>query len=242
MGFFDDLFGSPAESTSGFGALPQEGQQAYKRISNGINRYATGASNIRRFTPMGATGDEKNAFSAMRGGFAPTLDSIKSDVSMLMNPYNKHVIDGIKRYTQGEHSNLQSYMQGMGQMGSSRDMVNATEADRMQGQLIGEFLQGQYDNAINQSLGRMTDLRQQDAQNLLGIGAFLRNLDLQTKQAPISMLNAASNILNQSGTSGAISSSGTQTGASGGLIGSLSEIGNLAAGLGMGYSSIMGEK
>ena len=45
------------------------------------------------------------------------------------------------------------------------------------------------------ALGTLSNLRQQDAQNLLGIGTFERGLDEATRQAPLSALSAGQQAL-----------------------------------------------
>jgi len=60
------------------------------------------------FTPMAQTADETAAFNALRQGFTPTADSLKSDVSTPLNPYDSFVIDEINRQAGGDEQRCSS--------------------------------------------------------------------------------------------------------------------------------------
>lgn len=186
-----------SSSKSGYSALPKELQQAFNPLGVQLAKYTNPANAgvNQMFTPMAQTHDETNAFSAMRGGFTPTAESLNSDISMLMNPFDTHVIDEINRQGQGEFSVLKQAMGQAGQLGSNRSMLGANDIDLSRMNQIGGFKQNQYNQALNQVFNNLVPQRQQDAQNLMGIGTFERGLDTQTRQAPINALQAGTSML-----------------------------------------------
>ena len=239
MGFYSDMnkhfFGgsdskSTSQSTSGFSLLPQEIQDAFKQ-------YASKTTDImpnigESFTPLAQTADEDNAFSAIRGGFAPTQSSIGSDIGMQMNPFNDSVINDINRQAGGEFSVLKGALDEGGAFGSNREMLGANDIDLSRLNQIGRFKQDQYNSALDNALTTMPNARSQDAQNLLGIGDRERGLDALNKQSGIQGLLAigqAMGVLPASGGSQSTSST-TQTNSL------LDGLGSLAGGIGAGIS------
>lgn len=226
--------GSKSQSKSGYSALPKNLKESFGPLGVAIGQYTDpnreGVTEM--FTPMGMTGDESAAFDMMRGGFTPTAQSLQSDISMQMNPYNQFVIDEINRQSGGQYSLLNQALSGVGQLGSNRQLLGANDIDLSRTNQIGGFLQGQYNTALNNAMTVMPGLRQQDASNLMGIGGFQRGLDTQTRQAPISALQAGTGML------GPFMSGGTSTQKqSGGITDLLMGAGGLAMGLGsMGFS------
>ena len=215
MGFLSDMnkqfFGgsdskSTSESTSGFSLLPQEIQDAFKQYAS---KTTDTMPNIgESFTPLAQTADEDNAFSAIRGGFAPTQSSIGSDMDMQMNPFDDSVINDINRQAGGEFSVLKGVLDEGGAFGSNREMLGANDIDLSRLNQIGRFKQDQYNSALDNALTTMPNARSQDAQNLLGIGDRERALDASNKQSGIQGLLAigqAMGVLPASG--GTISSS-----------------------------------
>lgn len=241
MGFMDAILGSPEESSSvqGYGALPKGQRQFVMDTVRGAEQFVSpytlnpvtgqreiNQANIDRFTPLAQTADETEAIERMRQGFAPTPESLQADLSMLMNPFDQYVIDEINRQALGENSILQQNMTNAGQLGSNRQMFGAGEIESNRLQQVGLFKQDQYNTALDQALGRLTDLRMTDTQNLMGIGDFQRQLDYQTKQAPVTALQTAAGLQQQLGISGAIAGTGTSksTGASSGLLGTAADM------------------
>lgn len=147
------------------------------------------------FVPLPETADETRAFEMMRAGFTPTEDTLADDLAMLMNPFDQYVIDDLNRQARGDYSLARQYSSSAGQMGSNRDMLAASDVEQNRLNAIGQFRQAQYNRALDQSLVNLPGLRQQDALNLMGIGDFQRNLDLQTKQAPLQALLTHQSIL-----------------------------------------------
>lgn len=153
--------------------------------------YPNGQLNSSAFTPLAETADETRGFDMMRKGFTPTVESLSADLSMLMNPFDQYVVNDINKQAQGDYSLMRQYAGSAGQFGSNRDMLAASDVEQNRLNDIGKFRQSQYNTALDQTLNTLTGLRQQDANNLLGIGSFQRNLDYQTKQAPFNAYGAA---------------------------------------------------
>jgi hypothetical protein len=230
MGLFSSKKTIPA---TGFYTMPKEYQDVYRGMLNqlGNTLLPNGQLNTEMFTPLPMTGDEERAIGMIRKGLAPTEESLRSDVSMLMNPFDEYVIDDLNRQAQAENSILNQAMSQVGQMGSNRGILGASDIEQQRLGQIGRFRQGQYNNAVNTALGTLTGLRQQDIGNLMGVGTFERGLDTQTRQAPLAALNALQGGLNQVQTSGWNFGAPEQTVKSGGgLGGMLGSIGSIAGG------------
>src|SRR5687768_15922677 len=101
MGFFDSLTGKQSTTVpaSGFYQLPKVYQNMYLDLLHQAKGTLLpgGKLDTEAFTPLPETADETRAFDMMRQGFAPTEESLRSDVAMQMNPYVDFVIDEINR-------------------------------------------------------------------------------------------------------------------------------------------------
>lgn len=232
MGFFSSILGgssSSGTSKSGFQALPKNLQNQFSPFAGQINQYTNPANAgvTQAFTPMGQTADENQAFSMMRQGFTPNAQSLQSDISMQMNPYNSYVIDEINRQAGGDYSLLKQSLSEAGQIGSNRQILGANDIDLSRQNQIGGFLQGQFNNSLSNAMNVLPGLRSQDASGLLGIGDFQRQLQLQQGQAPISALQAGMGLM--SPWFGGSTSTNTSSG-SGGIGGLLSGVGAVGRG------------
>lgn len=219
-GITGGLFGgssSSGGSTSGFGMLPPEIQKAFSQYGTQLADLFKGTSGQNMFTPLGQTDFETQALDSVRQGLAPTEQSLRSDISMLMNPFDDYVISDINRQAQGEGSILNQALNSAGQLGSNRAMLGASDIDTQRLNQIGQFRQNQYNNAVNQALGRVSDLRQSDIGNQFGAGSFLRGLDLQQKQVPFSTLQGYGGLLGALPQNGGSVSNQSSSSNSGGL-------------------------
>lgn len=239
MGFLTDLFGGSEQSqssSSGYSTIPKSIRSGFNQLGQGVSQYTNpnDPANLARFTPLAQTGDETNAYNAIRQGFTPTADSLHNDLSMLMNPFNESVIGGINNQAQGNYSILKQALNEAGQFGSNRQTLGANDIELQRQNQIGSLLQNQYNQALGQVFNNLVPQRQQDAQNLLGIGQQQRALDYQTKQAPISALQAGTSMISPFS-----SSSGSGGGSSQGGI--LQGVGQLAGGLGLGAMAFSDE-
>lgn len=219
---------------SGFFALPQEYRNAYGKVLSNVN---TGIDGINQdmFRPMDATADESRALDMYRQGFAPTQQSLGSDISMLMNPFDQFVIDDINREANSANSILKQGVSGAGQMGSNRQLLGANDIEQTRLGTIGKFRQNQYNTSIDQILNKIIPQRQLDAAGLLGIGDFQRNLDSQQKTAPLQALSAQTGLLGsiptQFGEFGTPQQTIKTGGGLGGMLGGISNIASLGSGL-----------
>lgn len=218
--------GSKSTSKSGYSALSKELKAAFDPLGVAVGQYTNPANAgvIEMFTPMGQTAEETSALNMFRQGFTPTEQSLASDIQMQMNPYNQFVIDEINRQSSGQYSLLNQTMTDAGQLGSNRAMLGANDIDLSRTNQIGSFLQGQYNTALNNAMTTLPGLRQQDATNLMGAGSFLRGLDTQTRQAPITALQTGTQMI-----SPFVSGGTSTTKESGGLGGLLDLAGNIGA-------------
>jgi hypothetical protein len=200
MGFFKDLGGilgggSESESQSGFGLLPGSIKKAFTGYAGDVTDvFGDGAADA-RFTPMGQTQYETGALEQIGRGITPTAESLSSDIAMQMNPYDQYVIDAINREAQGDYSILKQAAGEAGQMGSNRQMLGASDIDTQRLGQIGQFKQGQYNKALDNALNQLTQSRAQDVGLGFTAGDFLRGLDMQTQQAPISALQSYGQLL-----------------------------------------------
>lgn len=229
MGLFSSKKTIPA---TGFYTMPPEYQNVYRGMLNqlGNTLLPGGQLNTAMFTPLQTTEDELRAFDMIRQGLAPTEDSLRSDVSMLMNPFDEYVIDELNREAQGTRSILNQQLNQVGQMGSNRGILGASDLEQRRLGQIGQFRQNQYNNAVNTALGTLSGLRQQDISNLMGVGSFERGLDTATRQAPLAALNALQGGLNQVQTSGWNFGAPEQTVKTGGGLGGM--LGSVGSALG----------
>lgn len=194
MGFLSGIMGGGKQKipASGFFAMPQDYQDFYNNLLNIAKNTYTSGNKLKSssFIPLSETADEKRAYELLRQGFYPTEQRLQSDISMLMNPFNQNVIDEINRQAGGDYSLVKQNLAEQGQLGSNRQMLGASDVDLRRTGQIGQFMQNQYNTALNQALTQLPALRSADVQGLLGIGQQQRALDWQTKQAPINALSS----------------------------------------------------
>lgn len=200
MGFFDSLTGAQKTTipASGYYSTPPGYQSLYAGLlGQAQNTILPGGQlNSQMFTPLPQTQDETNAFNQARQGLAPTQESLQKDVQMQMNPFDDYVINDINRQSQGQNSLVNQAATQAGQQGSNRSFLGSSDVEQNRLNSIGQFRQGQYNTAVNNALGPIANLRQQDIQNQLGIGSFQRGLDSATNQAPFAALQAGQDVLN----------------------------------------------
>lgn len=207
MGFSKSSGKSSSSQQSGFALLPPEIQATYKQYASQLGNQF-GSNNSALFTPQPISSAEQGALDRMSAGFGPTADSVRSDIQLQMNPYDEFVIQAINRAANDEGSQLRGALARAGQFGSSRDLVTNNDIDLTRLQKIGEFKQNQFNSALNNALTTLPNARRTDAQGALDAGGFTRNLDLQTRQAPISALQSFGALL------GVLPSNGGSTGTS----------------------------
>jgi hypothetical protein len=189
MGFFQSIVGgssgSSSSNTGGFNMLPPEIKGAYTEYGQQIQDLLKGGNLTNMYKPLAQTAGETKAYGAIDQGFAPTAETLQSDIAMQMNPYDQYVIDEINRQSGGEYSILKQAQNAAGQSGSNRGMLGANDIDLSRLNQIGSFKQQGYNTALENALSTLPGLRQQDAQGQLGAGANQRELAGQESQAPL---------------------------------------------------------
>lgn len=194
------LFGGGGGSNSqksGYSALPKELQKAFTPMGQAVAQY-TNPNNPgvkEAFTPTPLSGAENNAVDNINKGFAPTADSIKSDMALQMNPYNDSVISEINRQGTGQFSVMKQALTNAGQSGSNREILGANDVDLSRQNVIGSFLNNQFNTSMNNALTTMPQGRASDASNQLSVGDMIRKLAMQTAQAPITALQAGTGMI-----------------------------------------------
>lgn len=191
MGFFSaqsilgGSSGSSSATTGGFNALPPEIAGAYKEYGQQIQDLLKSGNLTNMYKPLAQTAGETKAYGAIDQGFAPTEQSIMSDIAMQQNPYDKYVIDEINRQSGGDYSILKQSLNEAGQMGSNRQNLGANDIDLSRLNQIGSFKQQGYNTALQNALTTLPGARQQDAAGQLGAGANQRALAGEESQAPL---------------------------------------------------------
>lgn len=222
---------------SGFYAQPQGYQNLYNGTLDSTN-YAQqfAAQNPNIFRPMEITGAEQNAWNNVNQGFTPTQDSLNSDLSMLMNPFNDYVIDGLNRESQGQNSLVNQYTTKAGQQGSNRSFLGSSDVEQNRLNNIGQFKQGQYNTALNQVFNNLVPNRRADAQGALQTGDYMRQLNMQQQQAPLASAQAQQQLLSgiptQFGNFGSQQQTIKTGGGLGGVLGGIGSLGSAVSGLG----------
>ena len=239
MGFLSGLFGGSkggqtSTQTTGYSALPASLRTGFDQLGKQVAQYTdvSNPDNVARFTPMGQTAGETQAYNNINMGFTPTAETLGADLSMLQNPFNDYVIGGINNAANSDFSILKQNLNQAGQFGSNRQTLGANDVELQRQNQIGSLLQDQYNQALGQVFNNLVPQRERDALNQLTAGQNQRALDLQIKQAPIAALGAGTSMIAPF-TAGGTSSS-YQPSNSGNILGTL---GQLASGLGTGYGA-----
>lgn len=243
MSFLSGLFGGSNGATTqtqsqGYSALPSQLQQGFNGLGTQVaqltNPANPGVTNM--FTPIAQTAGETQAYNSINQGFAPTQQSLSSDMSMLQNPYNQSVIGGINNAANSDYSILKQNQDQTGTYGSNRTTLGANDIEDQRQNMIGSLLQGQYNTALGTVFNNIIPQQQQDAYNQLNAGSAQRQLALQTSEAPITALQAGTGMISPF-TAGGTSSS-YNPGTSNGIIPGLADAGKSVAGLGLAFSDI----
>lgn len=235
MGFFSSITGAlgggskSGSSSGGFNALPQQIQGAYTTFADQVKNQLTNGNLSQAYRPMDINAGERAALDKSYTGFAPTAETLQSDIAMQQNPFDQYVIDAINRESKGENSILGQNLTRAGQMGSNRQMLGANDIDLSRLQQIGQFKQGNYQQALQNALTTLPGARRDDAGTALGAGTYERQLGLQQQTAPVTALQQIAQALGILPTQeGSSSSSSSSSGGIGGIKGA----GSLISGIG----------
>lgn len=189
MGFFGGLLGGSKTSSSsgGFNQLPEEIRNAYTGLGSELENILKG-NYSGAYTPTPLSTGEQSAIERMYKGFAPTAETIGSDIAMQQNPYDQYVIDEINRQAGGDYSILKQALNEAGQMGSNRQNLGANDIDLSRLNQIGSFKQDWYKDAMKNALTTLPGMRSADATTALGAGSYARDIDMGTSSAQITAL------------------------------------------------------
>lgn len=230
---------SNQNSASGYSALSPALQAAFNPIGQQIGALTNpgNAGVTDMFSPQGPTAAMTNATNNINAGFAPNAASIGSDMAMQMNPYNDSVINTINQQGQGQYSVLKQAMNAAGQgTDSNRSLLGANDIDLTRQNLIGSFLNGQFNTSMNNALTTLPNARAADAANIMNTGMLNNSVINAQKLAPITALQAGTGMMApflQGGTAtGTSSSIANGTTASSGNNSSNNGIGGVLGGIG----------
>ncbi len=189
MGFFSSILGGSSGSSSatsgGFNQLPDTIKGAYTGYGQQIQDLLNSGNLTNMYKPLAQTAGETKAYGAIDQGFAPTAQTLQSDIAMQQNPYDQYVIDEINRQSGGDYSILKQSLNEAGQMGSNRQNLGANDIDLSRLNQIGSFKQQGYNTALQNALTTLPGARQQDATAQLGAAGNQRQLAGQEAQAPL---------------------------------------------------------
>jgi len=233
MGFFSaqSIFGgssgSSGSTTGGFNALPASIKGAYTDYGQQIQDILKSGNLTNMYKPLAQTAGETKAYGAIDTGFAPTEQTLQSDISMQQNPYDQLVIDEINRQSGGDYSILKQALNESGQMGSNRQNLGANDIDLSRLNQIGGFKQQGYQTALQNALTTLPGARQQDAQNQLGAASNQRTLAGQEHQAPILALQQIATALGILPTTEGSTTSSSKSSSSGGIVPALASLSDI---------------
>lgn len=235
MGFFSGITGmlgggsKGSSSSGGFTALPMQIQDAYTTFADQIKAQLDSGNLSSMYRPMDINAGERTALNSAYQGFAPTAQTLQSDIAMQQNPFDQYVIDAINRESQGQNSILGQNLTRAGQMGSNRQMLGANDIDLTRLQQIGQFKQGNYQQALQNALTTLPNARREDASGALGAGTYERTLGLEQATAPVTALQQIGKAL---GILPTAEGTQTRTESSSNGIGGISGLGSAISGIG----------
>lgn len=177
--------GKTASTQSGWDAIPGFDQSALTGLVNSGNSLLSGAGGAAMYTPMPLTPDEQ---TADRLSQPMTQQGVTDLTNNYMNPFNDFLMKNIQNTAQGINSNYQGQVSGSGFAPgtTNRDFLNTAYNQGQEDLAIGTTSAGEYNTALTTGLGQQNT----NVSQLMGMGANQRAIDLQTRQAPISALNA----------------------------------------------------
>ena len=195
-----NLFGSKAtpvqtsQSTSGFAALPEFGQAAFR---DAVTRAQTVSQDPSIFAPTAFNADQLASMELARQGYQNvTPEAFNQQVGMFSDPFNEQVVQStlgdIERTGRGLLSDIGAGATSAGAFGGTRQAVAEAETIRniMQeaGRTAGTLRSGNFQSAADraiQNIGLQNQLKQQQMSDLESIGALQQAQATQVKQSPL---------------------------------------------------------
>lgn len=199
-GVIGNLFGKKdtpvqtSQSISGFSALPQFGQDAFK---DAVLRAQAVSQNPNIFAPTEFNADQLASMNLARQGYQNvTPEAFNQQVGMFSDPFNEQVVQStlgdIQRTGQGLLSDLGAGATSAGAFGGTRQAVAEAETIRnmMQeaGRTAGTLRSGNFQSAADRAIaniGMQNQLKQQQMQDLEAIGALQQAQATQVQQSPL---------------------------------------------------------
>ncbi len=192
------LFGGSSGSTSqnsssanGYSSLPPALQSVFTQLGTQLGDMTNPANPgvTSMFTPTPISAPMQGAVNNVNAGFAPNSDTIKSDMSMQMNPYMDSVIAGVNKNAAASGNVMNQALANTG-VGpdSNRSILGANDIQQSADMTIGNLLSGQFNTAMNNALTTLPTARANDASNVLSVGQGLQTLQNQTNLSPITAL------------------------------------------------------
>jgi len=232
---FASIFGAPSTSTqssnttSGFSALPQFGQDAFKQaISTGTSL----AADPSIFAPAGLTPEQQASLSTLTQGLNPTSpEAFQAGLSTFGNPYEEQVIQNairdINTAGAGNMSDIASMASSAGGFGGTRQALleaeNMKNTQRNIGDISSQMRAQGFQSAADRTLSDLA--RTQDvAGNLFNMGETQRGINTATQQAPITANSYLASLAQGLPASSFGGSSGVSTGERKSILDSLTKL------------------
>ena len=234
------LLGAPSKSydsatnTSGFSALPQFAQDAFKQtVSTGTDL----AANPSMFAPAGLTPEQLASLSTLTQGLSPTSSSqFQTGLSTFGDPFEEQVIQNairdINTAGEGSLSDARSMASAAGGFGGTRQALLEAEIMKNTQRNIGDISSQMRSQGFQSAADRtLSDLaRTQDvAGNLFGLGEVGRGIQTATQQAPITANSYLADLAQGFPASSIGGSSGVSTGEKKSMLDSLVKLAGGAA-------------
>lgn len=233
MGFFSSKQKIPA---TGFYSQPAGYQQLYNSVLGNTNEGLEGI-NPAMFTSAPLSEGGTNGLNSIYNGFTPDSEQLQSDISMLSNPFDEYVVNGINREATGQNSLVNQYSTLAGQQGSNRSFLGTSDVEQNRLNNIGMFKRDNYNSAVNASLGSLTNSRRADANGAYQAGDNERSIETQDQLAPLQALLAQQGLLSGIPTSFGNFGTKQQTIKTGGGLSGLLDVAKLAAQAYMAYQT-----
>jgi hypothetical protein len=197
------LFGGSSSSSgpsgqTGFNALPPQIQQLFTGLASGasntLNPGGTPNSSITSLPGLN-TGATTGLSQLSNETGAITPESINTDITEQMNPYNSSVIGQIENAQNGNMSQLTNYLSNSGAYGANRGALGANDIAMQQANQVGGFLNGEYNTALNNALTTIPQANTTAATGAVNSGLLTQQQQLQNQLAPASALQLLSSII-----------------------------------------------
>lgn len=215
---FESIFGGPSKATTaaptGFGSLPEEGQQAFRDV---LSRGTALSEQPGLFAPAGLTPEQQQALGTLTGGLQQTSpEAFQQGLTTFGDPFQEQVIQNVIRDIQevgaGQFSDIGSMASAAGGFGGTRQALLESELQRnIQrniGDVSGELRSQGFQQAADRTLQDISR-SQALAPQVFGLGEVGRGIQTQQQQAPLRAVDFLSQLAQGLPTGGGASSVST---------------------------------